>query len=433
MRRRIAVFILGISFGTLGLWSVRLSAQNLQILPSRVMVDESAVIRATGLQPNEHVVIQAELVDGRGENWSSQAEFVADTQGAVDVSKQAPVSGSYKEVSPMGLVWAMRPTEKHVAIYASPNSLGEQTINFALVRNGSPISRAALTQVWLGDGVREVEIKGQLHGILFLPKEGGRHPGVLVLGGSEGGAPRAKAAWLAAHGYASLALAYFRYEGLPNSLEAIPLEYFGQAIGWMMQNQDIIPDKIAVVGTSRGGELALQLGSMYPEIKAVVAYVPSNVRRGACCGRTPVPYAWTWRGMPLVFARFNERNLAALAPARIAVEHTHGPILLISGQSDGIWDSSGMTNDIAERLKGAHFAYAVERLDYPHAGHLAGRPFIIPSWHGAVRHPVSGQEENFGGNPVGDAHSSLDAISRVLDFLNRNLENGNSGAANQKP
>lgn len=98
MRRRIAVFILGISFGTLGLWSVRLSAQTLQIFPSRVMVDESAVIRATGLQPNEHVVIQAELVDGRGQNWSSQAEFVADTQGAVDVSKQAPVCGSYKFV-----------------------------------------------------------------------------------------------------------------------------------------------------------------------------------------------------------------------------------------------------------------------------------------------------------------------------------------------
>ena len=40
------------------------SAQTLEIVPNRVLVDESAVIRARGLEPNEHISIQAELVDG---------------------------------------------------------------------------------------------------------------------------------------------------------------------------------------------------------------------------------------------------------------------------------------------------------------------------------------------------------------------------------
>lgn len=80
-------------------------AQTLEISPTSVLVDESAVITARGLQPNEHVLIRSELVDGASHHWMSQAEFVADANGTVDLSKQAPVKGSYKNTSAMGLVW----------------------------------------------------------------------------------------------------------------------------------------------------------------------------------------------------------------------------------------------------------------------------------------------------------------------------------------
>src|ERR1035438_4976587 len=39
------------------------SAQTFEVTPKRVMIDESASIRATGLQPNQRVTIRAELVD----------------------------------------------------------------------------------------------------------------------------------------------------------------------------------------------------------------------------------------------------------------------------------------------------------------------------------------------------------------------------------
>jgi hypothetical protein len=81
-----------------------LTAQTLEVIPNRVMVDESAAIRAKGLEPNERVTIQAELVDGAGQRWASQAEFIADVEGSVDVSNQAPAAGSYKGVSAMGLI-----------------------------------------------------------------------------------------------------------------------------------------------------------------------------------------------------------------------------------------------------------------------------------------------------------------------------------------
>ena len=400
-------------------------AQTLDITPQRLMADEAATIHAAGLQPREHVILQADLVDGAGAPWAARADFVADEAGAIDTSKQAPVKGSYRIVSAMGLIWSMTPVAKNVHSYRPPHDFGMQTIHFHLEQNGKETASAQLEQAFLGEGVRQVKLTGELHGTLFLPATAGPHPGVLVVGGSEGGMPAGKAAWLASHGYAALALAYFRFSGLPNELANIPLEYFGQALAWMKQSPENNPDKLAVMGTSRGGELALQLGSMYPDIKAVVAYVPANVRYPSCCGRD-FRAAWTWKGQGLAFVRPNSRNPVdpssreAMAAA-IPVELTHGPILVVSAEDDGIWPSSSMTESVISRLKQAHFAYTTVRLNYPHAGHRAGNPVIVPTWSSGVTQPLSGEQENYGGNREGNALSSLDAIPKVLDFLQQSL------------
>jgi dienelactone hydrolase len=378
------------------------------------------------LQPNQRVSIQAELVDGESHAWASQAEFLADAQGTVNTSTQAPAKGSYDGVSAMGLVWSMKPAEKHVSSYQPPRNFGPQIIEFRLVRGGQQVANARLEQLMVANGVQRIEIEGQLHGVLFLPNSNGPHPGVLVVGGSEGGRPQGKAAWLASRGYVALALAYFRYDGLPSQLERIPLEYFGQALAWMAQRPEVLSDCIGVMGTSRGGELALQLGSMYPQIRAVVAYVPANVRYPACCGNTALP-AWTWEGQPLSyvstgFVRNPMAMMSASVNASIKVERTHGPVLLISGTDDGVWRSEMMAEAVVARLKQSHFPYAVQHLKYAHAGHRAGRPEIVPTWHGMVRNPTSGREENLGGNAKGDAESSLDAIPKVLEFLRQSLQ-----------
>jgi dienelactone hydrolase len=274
---------------TLALYAATLRAQTLTITPDRALTDEPVTIRATGLQPNQHAIIHADLIDGAGNPWSSDAEFVADSQGTIDASQQAPVKGSYNELSAMGLIWSMIPAEKHVDDYKSPADLGPQIVNFHLIVDNKPVSNAQLERLNLADGVRRIKVQGALHGELFVPSSGDRHPAVLVLGGSEGGVPLRNAAWLASHGFVALALAYFRYGDLPPDLEAIPLEYFSSALAWLLQRPEVSPGQVAVLGASRGGELALQLGSLFPQLKAVVAYVPSNVRNSACCGATRVP------------------------------------------------------------------------------------------------------------------------------------------------
>jgi dienelactone hydrolase len=392
-----------------------LPAQELEITPTQALCDGVAILRASGLRPNEIVTIQAVLVDGDEHHWSSEAEFLTDSQGTVDVSRQAPLKGSYNEVSAMGLVWSMKPEDKNTMRYSPPRELGTQIIQFRLLDNGKSVAKAEYEQRKVADGVRQIKVQGELHGVFFAPGMSGSYPGVLVVG--RGGAPQELAAWLASHGFAAFALAYFGYDDLPKELEAIPLEYFGRALAWMKQRPEVMADRIAVLGNSRGAELALQLGSMYPHIRAVVAYVPANVRFGG--NGTRVPYAWTWQGHPLAYilpqrGLFN--NPGAALPAQIPVEQTHGPVLLISGDDDETWPSSIMANAIVNRLKDAHFQYRVEHLRYPHAGHLAGRPEIVPAWHREVERPFPG------GTAKGDAESSLDAIPKVLEFLQASLQ-----------
>jgi dienelactone hydrolase len=388
------------------------------------MVDAPASIRVTGLQPAERAAIHARLVDGAHEQWTSHAEFVADAQGHIDTANEAPVAGSYKEVSAMGLVWSMRPVSNTIGRYRPPPAFGVQTIEFQLMRGRQQLAVASLEQVSIAEGVQQITLRdGALRGTLFLPPGNPPHPGILVLGGSEGGLPSRRAAWLASHGFAVLALAYFRYDDLPAELAGIPLEYFGRALNWMAQRPEIASSRLGIMGISRGAELALQLGSMFPAIKTVVAYSPADARRPACCGFTSVPYAWTWNGNPLAFVPLHgmSGHSDMAMRAAIEVERIQGPVLLISGQADRVWESASMADAIMARLKRHGFAYDAEHLNYPHAGHAAGLPEIVPAWQGRIVHPVSGRMTEMGGSPEGNIASSLDAIPKVIGFLRKGL------------
>ncbi len=126
-----------------------------------------------------------------------------------------------------------------------------------------------------------------------------------------------------------------------------------------------------------------------------------------------------WNGVPLDYAQLRR---PADPRAAIAVENTAGPLLLISGTDDGVWESSRMSDAVIGRLKLAHFKYDFEQLKYPHAGHRAGHPGIAPAWSGSPRNPTSGRQVHLGGTPEGNAESSIDAAPKVLQFLGKSLK-----------
>jgi dienelactone hydrolase len=239
-----------------------------------------------------------------------------------------------------------------------------------------------------------------LVGKLYRPAgAAGRLPGVIVLGGSEGGlnpAVSREARLIARRGYAALQLGYFGAPRLPETVQLIPLEYFERAVTWLRAQPGVDPGHIGILGTSIGGEAALLVAAHDPAITAVVAAVPSNVVWEGLSGgidRHPpssftlggkalpdLPYGWTG-ALRDVYQRY-AGGLAALPrhpAAIIPVERINGPVMLICGKRDTVWPSCRMAAAVVTRLAATGFRHPVQLLDYPRAGHAAFGPPIDPS------------------------------------------------------
>jgi len=372
----------------------------------------------SGLTPATDVTIR--LTSG---SWASTATFTADSQGIVDVGRMAPKHANYSGVDAMGLIWS---AERSTAPPAPGSPLPTTDIppqswqltaevQGTIVGTTTVLRRAVAEDV----AIRVVRERGII-GVFYQPPGATRHPAIIVLGGSGGGVTPAISfpGGLASHGYAVLALAYFGIEGLPPTLSRIPLEYFETAIDWLASQPSVDPARIAALGGSRGAELALLVGAMDSRIRAVVAYMPSNVVWGGCCDRRDAP-SWTINGRALVWAR--PGDFATNQRAQIPVEHIHGGVLLISGKDDGVWHSTEMGNAIINRLKQNQFAHAFTHLVYDRAGHAIGRPFTPTTDIGNVTHPLTGRIIHLGGTPAGTAHAREDSWPRMLSFLDEQL------------
>lgn len=241
------------------------------------------------------------------------------------------------------------------------------------------------------EGVERIDVREDgLYGSLYMPQSETPLPALLVLGGSEGGLQAASGVGVsfAARGYAVLSLAYFMEQGLPQSLENIPLEYFDKAIERLKKQPGIDTSLIGVIGGSRGSEAALLLAARNPAVKAVMAFAPSGVVWQGLNFENPMNMgpAWTVGGKALPFLTPDPmlyRPGGAMKPmfdaamakdkrteANIPVEKIGGPILLISGGKDALWPSFDMGETIMARLKAAGFPHAYQHLSYPDAGHM---------------------------------------------------------------
>src|SRR5262245_849502 len=82
----------------------------LTVEPASAQLDEPVAVRLSDLPPGQRVTLRAATTDPFDQTWRSAAVFRADASGAVDAAAQAPESGSYAGVEPMGLFWSMAPT-----------------------------------------------------------------------------------------------------------------------------------------------------------------------------------------------------------------------------------------------------------------------------------------------------------------------------------
>lgn len=236
------------------------------------------------------------------------------------------------------------------------------------------------------------ERHGKVSSVLYL-SDGNNQPLVVGLGGSEGGNAWSSDRWktirekFTSNGYAFLALEYFGGPDTPDELDRISIDSVYQAIMKVAMHSQIDGERIAIVGGSKGAELALLLGSHYGDIDCVVAMVPGYAAFPALTIAAstsswtyqneevpfvPVPWSATAdlisRDLRGAFSTMIEDSVAVEA-SRIRIENIQGPILFVSAAQDEMWPSKEMSDDMMLYLKAHGFPFAYEHITDP-GGHV---------------------------------------------------------------
>ena len=262
-----------------------------------------------------------------------------------------------------------------------------------------------------------------------------RGPAVLILGGSAGGlvaeTNRAAIA-LQSEGISALHLSYFRAPSQSPRIELLPLEYFSTALAWLARQPEVDPDRVAIIGTSKGSEAALLVATRHPELKAVIAALPTSVVwPGIVWEGTdqPIGSSWSESGSPLphlphvpydaskggTMADNYARSLQAYAQhpeAIIPVEKIRGAVMLVCAEVDAQWPSCPMARQVEERLR------------------VTGRPAPLllaykGSGHAAFGLPLADDSDprlTLGGGTARDTNAArADSWPKAIAFLKTHL------------
>jgi pimeloyl-ACP methyl ester carboxylesterase len=282
--------------------------------------------------------------------------------------------------------------------------------------------------------LRETDLVGTFR----TPEGRGPFPGILALGGSDGGTPEYFLNLCVTEGFACLALAYWGTSDTQSTMVEIPLERVERGLRWLLNRNDVITEngRAAVVGASRGGELALLMSATFPDLVGpVVAYTPSSVVWVGLDFTQPPGAArssWSYRRQPLAYLSFpanvapahSERGLSMLPlseaalddqdgveRAAIAIERAHGPLLLVSGGDDRVWAAGRMCRMIVDRMSRHGRARDVKHLHYPQAGHMLF-PYVRPSDAMFPAYPL-----DLGGTAADNLAAHMAAWAQVVDHM----------------
>jgi dienelactone hydrolase len=422
--------------------------------PEKALLDEPIDISISNLLANEQLLLELSSKDADGGIWKSHATFQANNKGVINVTKQAPLCGSYKGIDPMGLFWSMAPidTDSSKNTFMSRGTVNLCEVLLSVSSKGTLRAQKIIRRLFFSPDVEKKDIREEgIVGTLFYPKNMKKSPGLITIPGSGGMIPESISQFIASHGYTVLALAYFGAEGLPKSLSLIPLEYFQNAMRWLKKQPQVESGKIALMGHSRGAEVVLLLASLFPgEMAGVIAVSGPSLVYGDFSPEKKS--AWTYKNIPIpcmpyvtdqeIFEAIKAGHIIGhsgtikdpfrdaqtflyginmkkynnmMKKAAIPVENIRCPLLIISGDDDAMWPSAVFGKRIMERLD-AHGSIIKKRhSNYPHAGHYLFTFPYAPSIDLPV--PMASGWSLLGGTPQGNAYAIEQSWKEMLEFL----------------
>nr|XP_025864343.1 putative acyl-coenzyme A thioesterase 6 isoform X2 [Vulpes vulpes] len=359
--------------------------------------DEPVRISVRGLGPGQPVTLRASLRDERGALFRAHARYRADDRGLLDLARAPALGGSFVGLEPMGLLWALEPETPLVRLVKrdvqTPFAVELEVLDGHEPDAGRLLGRALHERHFLRPGVRRVPVRaGRLRGSLFLPP------------------------------------AYFRFEDLPEYLDGIQLEYFEEAVDFMLQHPKVKGPNVGLLGFSKGGDLCLSMASFLKGITATVlinscvantiAPLPYKDMIIPNLGSDPMRYTINESGllnfMGIWENPLEESNQKSIIP----FERAQGPFLFIVGMDDNNWKSSFYAQIASERLQ-ANGKDRPEIICYKGTGHCIEPPYF-PVCRASV-HAVLGQPICHGGEPEFQSRAQVDAWQRIQTFFHKHL------------
>ena len=257
-------------------------------------------------------------------------------------------------------------------------------------------------------------------------------PGVLLVSGSDGGISThltQQAVALQDAGFNVLVLSWLGGPGQPRAIERIPLETFEAGLALLAGLPSVDPERLVLMGGSKGAEAMLLLATTHPEIKAVVAPAPSAVAwQGfdlAEFWRTDLGSSWTRDGVEVPYlptAKGSDvrsawdgyskawQTVTQQTPSVIPIEKITAPILLQCGEQDSLTPSCAQAQFIVDRAK--QFGGAeVTLLTYPDAGHVSYGTPLDPS------DPLYDRIDMYGGTSESNVAAMADSWPKIVQFL----------------
>ncbi|KAL9979721.1 hypothetical protein ACROYT_G017424 [Oculina patagonica] len=427
----------------------------LNLRPRSSVIDKITKINVSRLKPLQKITLGAEIVGDKGEVFESHAHFIADKDGEVDVCRDSSLGGSYSGVSPMGLLWSMKPApgqRKGIRLMKSdvtkPYNIALNCLNGHVTPNESsqPLSSVTFQKSYMADGVKRIPVReGRIRGALFIPPGDGPFPGVIDILGGAGGLVEFKASLLASNGFAAMALAYFAYDDLPDleSQSSMDMEYFEEAANWLSNHHKVLPHGIGVHAICYGSWVALLMASLKMNaVKTVVAISPlvsafpvpfqykgkvSDVLSHDNSKKVSIEEGCIWRdAIPAVT---DISTPSSKYPPITPVENISCPVLLVFGTGDLNVNTDFSTELIFNRLKIHGKEHLCSILRYPEAGHLIEPPYT-PHYYASFSGPTANWSGDkylvWGGEMNAHAKAQEDAWPKILSFLRRNLQYSSS-------
>ncbi|XP_072195145.1 acyl-coenzyme A thioesterase 5-like [Excalfactoria chinensis] len=401
---------------------------------TRSLFDEPLGIAVQGLGPRQQVTLRASLRDEAGELFEAHARYQAADDGELDLARcPALPGGSFSGLEPTGLLWALQPRKAFWRLVKkdvqTPFRLQLEVLEGHGDGPGRLLAQAEHERAFLRDGVRRVPVReGRIRATLFLPPGPAPFPGVINIDGLGGGLCEHRASLLANHGFATLALAYYQYEDLIQEPTKLHLEYFEEAVNYMLQHTQVKGPGIGLLGYSKGGDLSLAMAAFLKNITAVatingpvgnsafpLCYKDKTIPPLSCDeNRAKVYYNNITDYSDVISDPFNAADKQSMIPIEKAEAH----LLLIAGQDDRIVNSKHHATEACKYLQ-ARGKENVQILIYPGAGHCIDPPFS--PFYPIGNHPVYHKKAVLGGELTAYSKAQVHAWLQIQAFFHKHL------------